>query len=138
MIFCDVYSALRAAREQRSHLRIHYATPSNVPPTFIGENNRNQPNLLQITATRQEQGTEDGVIAKNSLEEDQIRMTWILLVILSLFIVTELPQGLLALLSWILGEVFNYECYHQLGDVMDILSLTKSSINFVLYCTMSR
>ncbi len=133
-----IHSALEAAREQRTHLRIHIATHSlsanNCP--FI-EENRDQIGLHHTTTRQRQEGTEGGII-KNSLDEDQIRMTRILLAVLFLFVITELPQGLLALLSWILGDVFNSECYYQLGDLMDILSLTKSSINFILYCTMSR
>lgn len=139
-LILHTYSALRAARkqrEQREHLRVHISTVYNASYThnyrLIGMG-RNQ---LGRSTGQQHQETEDAAI-RSSLEEDQDRMTRILLVTILLFIITELPQGLLALLSWILGDDFNYECYVQLGDFMDILSLTKSSIDFVLYFMVSR
>ena len=55
-----------------------------------------------------------------------------------LFIITELPQGILALLGAILDESFLKNCYGKLGDLMDIVALVNSAVNFVLYCCMSR
>lgn len=66
------------------------------------------------------------------------RTTRMLTVVLLLFILTEFPQGILGLLSALLGEAFYRNCYHKFGDLMDFLALLNSSINFILYCTMSR
>ena len=63
-------------------------------------------------------------------------------------------QGILAMLSAILGEQFFMECYYPLGEVfvkvwqllrflisapkvMDLLALGNSAANFLLYCIMS-
>jgi len=137
----NLHRALKTAKEQRGQLRVHISTSSNVPTTHnspcIAVSNRRQHINLRRPITSPQRETEVRII-RTSIEEDQERMTWILLIILFLFVITELPQGVLALLSWILGDVFNYECYLQLGDLLDIFSLTKSSINFFLYCSMSR
>ncbi|XP_073836376.1 G-protein coupled receptor dmsr-1-like [Musca autumnalis] len=66
------------------------------------------------------------------------RTTQMLLAVLMLFLITELPQGIMGLLNTILGEAFFMQCYLKLSDVMDILALLNSSINFILYCSMSR
>ncbi|KAG8231122.1 hypothetical protein J437_LFUL010448, partial [Ladona fulva] len=66
------------------------------------------------------------------------RTTAMLLAVLLLFLASEVPQGVLGLLSGILGRGFYKDCYHQLGDVMDLLALTNGAVNFVVYCTMSR
>ncbi|XP_067013701.2 G-protein coupled receptor dmsr-1 [Anabrus simplex] len=66
------------------------------------------------------------------------RTTRMLLAVLLLFLITEFPQGILGLLSGILGNSFFNNCYMKLGEVMDILALINSAINFILYCAMSR
>lgn len=76
------------------------------------------------------------LVVSNSQNCD--RTTRMLLVILLLFLATEFPSGLLALFSAILGDEFSLNVYHNLGEVMDLLALTNSAINFILYCTMSR
>uniref|UniRef100_A0A1B6I7F6 G-protein coupled receptors family 1 profile domain-containing protein n=1 Tax=Homalodisca liturata TaxID=320908 RepID=A0A1B6I7F6_9HEMI len=66
------------------------------------------------------------------------RTTKMLVAVLLLFLITEIPQGVLGLLSGILGRCFFKNCYHQLGEMMDILALINGAINFILYCSMSR
>lgn len=61
-----------------------------------------------------------------------------LVAVLLLFLVTEIPQGVLGLLSGVQGECFFRNCYHNFGEVMDILALLNGAINFILYCSMSR
>ena len=41
------------------------------------------------------------------------------------------------MISAILGKSFFLSCYNPLGEMMDMLVLTNSSINFLLYCFMS-
>lgn len=77
--------------------------------------------------------------AKNLDKEKQTdRTTRMLLAVLILFLLTEVPQGILGLLNLILGEKFFRDCYQRLGDVMDMLAVTNSAINFVVYYVMSR
>ncbi|XP_063982124.1 G-protein coupled receptor dmsr-1 [Diachasmimorpha longicaudata] len=66
------------------------------------------------------------------------RTTRMLVAVLLLFLVTEIPQGILGLLSGILGDCFFRNCYHNFGEIMDILALLNGAINFILYCSMSR
>ncbi|WAR15614.1 hypothetical protein MAR_005719 [Mya arenaria] len=49
----------------------------------------------------------------------------------------KLPQGVLILCCLFLRDFFE-KIYIPLGDVMDIIALINSSVNFVLYCTMSQ
>lgn len=65
------------------------------------------------------------------------RTTAILLAILTVFLLTELPQGLIAILNAIYTAEVHRFIYLTLGDVLDLLSLVNSSVNFVLYCFMS-
>lgn len=68
-------------------------------------------------------------------EKQADRVTKMLLAILVLFLASEVPQGILGLLSQIEGY---FPCYQQLGDIMDMLVLFNSAINFLLYCSMSQ
>ncbi|CAH4037380.1 unnamed protein product [Pieris brassicae] len=65
------------------------------------------------------------------------RTTRMLLAVLGLFLSTEVPQGLLGLVSALAPDFFK-SCYSMFGDLMDVLALFTSSVNFVLYCSMSR
>ncbi|ODN04087.1 Sex peptide receptor [Orchesella cincta] len=66
------------------------------------------------------------------------RTTRMLLAVLLLFLITEFPQGLLGLLSGLLGDSFFKNCYIPLADLMDFFALLNSAINFILYCVMSK
>ncbi|XP_016843472.1 sex peptide receptor isoform X2 [Nasonia vitripennis] len=66
------------------------------------------------------------------------RTTRMLVAVLLLFLITEIPQGVLGLLSALLGDCFFRSCYHSLGEIMDILALFNGAVNFILYCSMSR
>lgn len=77
--------------------------------------------------------------AKNLEKEKQTdRTTRMLLAVLILFLLTEVPQGILGLSTVIFGPKFFDDCYRKLGDVMDMLAVTNSAINFVVYYVMSR
>ncbi|KAJ8889814.1 hypothetical protein PR048_009318 [Dryococelus australis] len=81
-------------------------------------------------------GKKKKVVVEKEKQTD--RTTRMLLAVLLLFLITEFPQGILGLLSMFLGERFFSSCYARLGDLMDILALINSAINFILYCSMSR
>lgn len=70
-------------------------------------------------------------------QREHNRTTSMLIVVIILFLVTELPQGMLALLSGVVGDRFFERYYAPLGDVMDIMALVNNGINFTLYCAMS-
>lgn len=69
--------------------------------------------------------------------QEHNRTTAMLIAVIILFQLTELPQGLLALCSGLEPDFFE-SYYSPLGDIMDIVALVNNSINFTLYCTMSR
>lgn len=70
-------------------------------------------------------------------KSDHQRTTGMLCAVLVLFLVTELPQGILALVCGL--EPRYYPLYYApLGDVMDIVALVNNAINFILYCATSR
>ena len=79
--------------------------------------------------------SENGVVnVQRSI--DTSRTTVMLLIVIVLFLITELPQGVLILCCIFLEKFFD-NVYVPLGDFMDIIALVNSGINFVLYCTMS-
>ncbi|BFZ23684.1 hypothetical protein BsWGS_26723 [Bradybaena similaris] len=71
----------------------------------------------------------------NKLHEHS-RTTMMLVTVIVLFLITELPQGILIILSACKAGFF-VAVYMPLGDVMDIGALVNNAINFVLYCSMS-
>ncbi|ELT88581.1 hypothetical protein CAPTEDRAFT_89325 [Capitella teleta] len=75
-------------------------------------------------------------LQRQRLREHQ-RTTSMLVVIIILFLLTELPQGILALCSGLRPGFFE-DYYVPLGDVMDIVALVNNGINFTLYCSMSK
>lgn len=60
-----------------------------------------------------------------------------LILIVSVFLLSELPQGLLTVLSGVLNSHFYDHVYKGLGDFLDLLSLLNSLVTFILYCSMS-
>lgn len=70
-------------------------------------------------------------------KKEHSRTTRMLIVVIVLFLITELPHGILALLCGVLPGFFD-AVYMPLGDVMDIIALINNAINFTLYCSMSK
>ena len=90
------------------------------------------------------------------------RTTRMLLSILILFLITEVPSGILNLLSGLLGkfllvfynkflvlitsnallsflgDTFFNNVYINLGEVIDLLALINNGVNFIILCSMSR
>ena len=91
-------------------------------------------------------------------EKENRRTTLMLVIVCVLFLITELPQGAILLLTFLsktnsqyyfqiyqhLGNPSNSSHSHPhdvsslLGDTFDILALINNSVNFILYCLMSR
>ncbi|XP_050412350.1 G-protein coupled receptor dmsr-1 [Patella vulgata] len=68
---------------------------------------------------------------------DNSRTTRMLLIVIILFLVTELPQGILIIIS-VTSKGFFQNIYMPLGDLMDMVALINNGVNFILYCSMSR
>ncbi|XP_071089901.1 G-protein coupled receptor dmsr-1-like [Haliotis cracherodii] len=79
----------------------------------------------------------EGRKAESDKHGEHNRTTGMLLAVVALFMITELPQGLLSLMN-IFIPCFQDMVYNRLGDLLDIMALLNNSINFVLYCTMSK
>uniref|UniRef100_A0A1I7X6Z7 G_PROTEIN_RECEP_F1_2 domain-containing protein n=1 Tax=Heterorhabditis bacteriophora TaxID=37862 RepID=A0A1I7X6Z7_HETBA len=65
------------------------------------------------------------------------KTTLMLIIMLVVFLCTELPQGLLAVLSAIYPTHVHTMVYVNVGEVLDLLSLVNCLTSFVLYCFMS-
>ncbi|XP_059168766.1 G-protein coupled receptor dmsr-1-like [Physella acuta] len=74
--------------------------------------------------------------SNNHKLHEHSRTTKMLITVIVLFLITELPQGVLIILSACREGLFD-TVYMPLGDVMDIGALVNNAINFVLYCSMS-
>lgn len=55
-----------------------------------------------------------------------------LLAVLSVFLITELPQGLLTIATGTFVGEFHSKIYQNVGDFMDLLSLINSGLTFYL------
>lgn len=75
--------------------------------------------------------------AESDKHGEHNRTTGMLLAVVVLFTLTELPQGILTLMN-IFVTCFVDTVYNKLGDLLDIMALINNSVNFVLYCTMSK
>lgn len=73
----------------------------------------------------------------HDVNHEHNRTTYMLVSVVLFFVITEFPQGILAMISGLNDHFFN-EIYSNLGDVMDLLVLLNSAVNFVLYCIMSQ
>lgn len=67
----------------------------------------------------------------------QAQTTWLLVTVLLLFLITELPHGVLLMMS-VRVTGFYQTVYYPLSDFFDFLALVNNGINFLLYCTMSQ
>lgn len=55
----------------------------------------------------------------------------------ALFLIAEFPHSILLFIS-IFSDEFYMNVYRRLGDLLDIVALTSHSLNFSLYCSMSK
>ena len=76
-------------------------------------------------------------VTNQDSEGEHNRTTMMLVAVVLSFVITELPQGILA---WVggLSTTFFKDIYIHVGDMMDILVLINSAFNFILYCIMSQ
>ncbi|KAK0411015.1 hypothetical protein QR680_005433 [Steinernema hermaphroditum] len=77
------------------------------------------------------------VMKKKKMPKDHT--TPMLVAVLSIFLVAEMPQGIMLVLTAVYSsDTFQKKIYVPLGDFMDLLSLLNSAVNFIIYCAMSR
>uniref|UniRef100_A0A1I7XN18 G_PROTEIN_RECEP_F1_2 domain-containing protein n=1 Tax=Heterorhabditis bacteriophora TaxID=37862 RepID=A0A1I7XN18_HETBA len=65
------------------------------------------------------------------------RTTNMLLAIVFVMLFTEMPQGIMALLSGMFSQEFRRHIYNNVGDLLDLLSLCEACMSFIIYCSMS-
>ena len=75
--------------------------------------------------------------ADHDVNHEHNRTTYMLMCVVICFVITEFPQGILAMISG-LDEDFFKTIYIYLGDFLDLLVLLNSAVNFILYCGMSQ
>ncbi|KAH9494504.1 hypothetical protein Btru_042294 [Bulinus truncatus] len=76
-------------------------------------------------------------VLEHDTASEHNRTTMMLVAVVLCFIVTETPQGIVAWISAVDNDFF-VNVYVHLGDLMDILVLINSAVNFILYCIMSQ
>ncbi|KAK6104189.1 Serpentine type 7TM GPCR chemoreceptor Srw family protein [Brugia pahangi] len=75
--------------------------------------------------------------AKDRVYKD--RTTCMLLLMVSSFLCTELPQGIIAIFNAIYTAQFHFYVYLTIADILDVLSLINCYVGFTVYfCTCSR
>ena len=74
---------------------------------------------------------------EHDVNHEHNRTTYMLMSVVILFVLTEFPQGVLAMIA-AMNDYFFREVYSALGDLMDVLVLINSAVNFILYCGMSQ
>lgn len=104
-----------------------------------GEATTAEPTVLMTTTSLRSQVSTLNSTKSLRHKHQTDRTTRMLVAVLVLFLVTEIPQGVMALLSGVLGNQFFTRCYSTgMGEILDLLALLNSAINFLLYCSMSR
>ncbi|CAF0751939.1 unnamed protein product [Rotaria sp. Silwood1] len=81
-----------------------------------------------------------GRLRSRKREKENRRTTLMLVIVCVLFLITELPQGAILLLTFLSknNSTKYFQIYQHLGDTFDILALINNSVNFILYCLMSQ
>ncbi|KAI1727098.1 serpentine type 7TM GPCR chemoreceptor srw domain-containing protein [Ditylenchus destructor] len=93
--------------------------------------------LLNIIADVSHKRKNLAQVMKKKVPKDHT--TPMLAAILSMFLIAELPQGVMLVLTGIFSsETFHKKIYLPLGDIFDLLSLLNSAIGFLIYVGMSR
>ncbi|OWR55150.1 G-protein coupled receptor dmsr-1-like [Danaus plexippus] len=98
---------------------------------------RRRQKLLKKSAVATNEGEKTRLHEEGKRGGRTDRTTRMLVALLGLFLATELPQALFGLLTAIAPHLFEI-CYYAFGEVMDLMALVGSAVNFVLYCSMSR
>uniref|UniRef100_A0A1I7S5R9 G_PROTEIN_RECEP_F1_2 domain-containing protein n=1 Tax=Bursaphelenchus xylophilus TaxID=6326 RepID=A0A1I7S5R9_BURXY len=93
--------------------------------------------LLKIIADVSNKRKNLAQVMKKKVPKDHT--TPMLVAVLSIFLIAELPQGVMLVMTGIFSsDTFKKTIYQPLGDFMDFLSLLNSAIGFFIYVGMSR
>ncbi|CAD6191612.1 unnamed protein product [Caenorhabditis auriculariae] len=125
-----VWLLLRILREVRENRQRLLKTSRHTPTPVNTRNGR-----LSLTTGTNEKLTRNGSLRARGEKVD--RTTHMLLAIVAVMLVTEIPQGIMAVLSGMLSAEFRHNIYNNLGDLLDLLSLCGACCSFIIYCSMS-
>jgi len=92
---------------------------------------------LNLNRRRRRRLTSGASLASKRVEKKTDRTTLMLIVLMTVFIVTEFPQGVLAILNGLFPNDIHQFVYLSLGEILDLLSLLNCNACFVLYPLMS-
>ncbi|CAF2098354.1 unnamed protein product [Rotaria magnacalcarata] len=98
-------------------------------------------NLHRNSTTNFSKEKRKGRFRGRKREKENRRTTLMLVIVCALFLVTELPQGAILFLTFLSKQQKSnpyFQIYQHLGDTFDILALINNSVNFILYCLMSK
>ncbi|EPB67947.1 hypothetical protein ANCCEY_12961 [Ancylostoma ceylanicum] len=91
----------------------------------------------KVTLMANESHKRTASIRAPSRGERADRTTNMLLAIVFVMLFTEMPQGIMALLSGMISQEFRRHIYNNLGDLLDLFSLCEACMSFIIYCSMS-
>ncbi|VDM63369.1 unnamed protein product [Angiostrongylus costaricensis] len=101
----------------------------------VSSNERNGKNSLCSSTDRFKHHRTSSI--KVASRERVDRTTNMLLAIVFVMLFTEMPQGIMALLSGMISQEFRRHIYNNLGDLLDLFSLCEACMSFIIYCSMS-
>ncbi|VDP23962.1 unnamed protein product [Schistosoma margrebowiei] len=129
----DLLSTVPTTTRNLLFLQISSLNPSNELRNneLNNSNSRNNNNPMTKPSRRH-----SSRLLQKSRESQHV--TIMLIIVVISFVITEAPQGVFNTLVAIKGECFLHTIYLPLGDLLDLLVLLNSSINFILYCAMSQ
>ncbi|CAH8515390.1 unnamed protein product [Schistosoma bovis] len=129
----DLLSTVPTTTRNPLFLQISSLTPSNELINNELNNSISRNNNNPITTPNHRHSSR---LLQKSRESQHV--TIMLIIVVISFVITEAPQGVFNTLVAIKGECFLHTIYLPLGDLLDLLVLLNSSINFILYCAMSQ
>uniref|UniRef100_A0A8R1HKG5 G_PROTEIN_RECEP_F1_2 domain-containing protein n=1 Tax=Caenorhabditis japonica TaxID=281687 RepID=A0A8R1HKG5_CAEJA len=127
-----VWLLLRILREVRENRQRLLKNSQHRPPS---QTTRNGQRLSLTGVAGNEKLGRAGSLRGRGERVD--RTTHMLLAIVAVMLMTELPQGIMAVLSGMLSAEFRISIYNNLGDILDLFSLCGSCCSFIIYCSMS-
>ncbi|KAI6184661.1 G-PROTEIN-RECEP-F1-2 domain-containing protein [Aphelenchoides bicaudatus] len=95
--------------------------------------------LIKMDSTRKRRRliTSGNSVATQKIDSHADRTTKMLIVLLVIFISTELPQGILAIANAVYPNDVHQFIYLSLGDILDLLSLINANVIYIIYPLIS-
>ncbi|PAV70922.1 hypothetical protein WR25_18855 [Diploscapter pachys] len=119
---------LKEVKANRQRLLKHSRHNTNA----VGQSKNER--TMSMSATNGDKLQRNGSVRGRGERVD--RTTYMLLAIVFVMLITEIPQGVAAILSGIFDQ-FHELVYMKIGDLLDLLSILGSCSSFIIYCSMS-